>query len=85
MSYRVAVANSAKRDLRHLDANLQRRIAIRLHTLKNTPRPGGVTKLRDRANEWRIRVGDYRIIYEIDDNELLVTVLRIRHRREAYR
>jgi mRNA interferase RelE/StbE len=85
MSYRVAVANSAKRDLRHLDPNLQRRIAIRLRALKNTPRPAGVAKLRNRENEWRIRVGDFRIIYEIDDEEHLVTVLRIRHRREAYR
>jgi mRNA interferase RelE/StbE len=85
MSYRVALTNAAKRDLRHFIPNLQQRVAIRLQALKDTPRPAGAVKLRDRENEWRIRVGDYRIIYQIDDDERLVTVLRISHRREAYR
>jgi mRNA interferase RelE/StbE len=53
--------------------------------LEDAPRPPGVVKLRNVENEWRIRVGDYRIIYEIDEDEQLVIVLRIAHRREAYR
>ncbi|HXW01074.1 MAG TPA: type II toxin-antitoxin system RelE/ParE family toxin [Anaerolineae bacterium] len=52
--------------------------------LLTDPRPSGVTKLRGTENEWRIRVGDYRVIYEIDDDKHVVTILRIRHRREAY-
>jgi mRNA interferase RelE/StbE len=85
MRYVVALTNAAKNDLRHLDPNLQHRLAVRLQILAGTPRPTGVVKLRNRTNEWRIRVGDYRIIYEIDDNEHQVTILRISHRREAYR
>jgi mRNA interferase RelE/StbE len=85
MSYHIAIANSAKRDMRRLDSSLQQRVAIRLQVLRNNPRPSGVKKSRDRENEWRIRVGDYRIIYEIDDDERLIVILRIKHRREAYR
>jgi mRNA interferase RelE/StbE len=85
MTYHIVIANSAKRDLRRLDSALQRRIAIRLQVFKGTPRPTGASKLRGRKDQWRIRVGDYRIIYEIDEDEQLVIVLRIAHRREAYR
>ena len=53
--------------------------------LISNPRPPGVIKLRGAENEWRIRVGDYRIIYEIDDDKRLIAILRIRHRREVYR
>lgn len=85
MSYHLVIANSAKRDMRHLEPSLQQRVAIRLQILSDTPRPSGVKKLRDRENQWRIRVGDYRVIYEIDDDEHLIVILRIKHRREAYR
>jgi mRNA interferase RelE/StbE len=85
MRYHIAIANSAKRDMRRLDSSLQRRIAIRLQVLRNTSRPSGAKKLRGRKNEWRIRVGDHRVIYEVDEDERLVVILRIKHRREAYR
>ena len=85
MSYQVVLGRVAKRDLQHLDRVWQRRVAKHLQTLIDAPRPSGVVKLRGAENEWRIRVGDYRIIYEIDDNKSLVTILRIRHRRQAYR
>lgn len=85
MTYQVVLGKTAKSDLHHLDATWQRRVAKQLLTLTTDPRPSGVTKLRGVENEWRIRVGDYRIIYEIDDEKRIVTVLRIRHRREVYR
>ncbi len=85
MSYHLVIANSAKRDMRRLEPSLQQRVAIRLQILSDTPRPSGVKKLRDRENQWRIRIGDYRVIYEIDDDEHLIVILRIKHRREAYR
>ncbi|GAB4528905.1 MAG: type II toxin-antitoxin system RelE/ParE family toxin [Anaerolineae bacterium] len=85
MSYHVVIANSAKRDLRRLSSDLQRRIAARLEALKSTSRPAGASKLRNREGQWRIRVGDYRIIYQIDEDKRLVIILRIKHRREAYR
>jgi len=56
-----------------------------LLALEDEPRPHGVVKLSGTVNEWRIRIGDYRIIYEIDDEEQRVTILRIAHRRQVYR
>ncbi|MCK6627257.1 MAG: type II toxin-antitoxin system RelE/ParE family toxin [Anaerolineae bacterium] len=85
MTYQVVLGKTAKSDLRHLEATWQRPVAKQLLTLTTDPRPSGVTKLRGVENEWRIRVGDYRVIYEIDDEKRMVTVLRIRHRREVYR
>jgi mRNA interferase RelE/StbE len=85
MSHRVIISDAAKRDLRHLDKVLQQRVAARLQTLAIEPRPPGVLKLRGRENQWRLRVGDYRILYEVDDAAKLVRILRIAHRREVYR
>jgi len=85
MSYQVLLRPGAERQRRKLDDQTRRRINQALLSLEETPRPAGVVKLRGVENEWRIRVGDYRIVYEIDDDERLVTILRIRHRREAYR
>jgi mRNA interferase RelE/StbE len=56
----------------------------RLENLAFNPRPPGCKKLQGGENEWRIRVGDYRVVYTIDDTKLLVEVTRIRHRSEAY-
>jgi mRNA interferase RelE/StbE len=85
MSYQLALGRVAKRDLQRLDKVWQRHVAKHLQALIDAPRPSGVVKLRGAENEWRIRVGDYRIIYEIDDDKRLVTILRIRHRRQVYR
>lgn len=85
MTYQVLLGKTAKSDLQHLEVAWQRRVTKQLLTLTTDPRPSGVTKLRGVENEWRIRVGAYRIIYEIDDEKRTVTVLRIRHRREVYR
>jgi mRNA interferase RelE/StbE len=53
--------------------------------LAHTPRPAGVKKLVGSRSDWRIRIGEYRIIYEIDDTAKTVTVLQVEHRRDAYR
>jgi mRNA interferase RelE/StbE len=60
------------------------RIVARLEDLRSAPRPPGCKKLKGGDNEWRIRVGDYRIVYVIDDEARTVEVTRIAHRREAY-
>lgn len=85
MSYQVSLRPGAERQRRKLDDRTRRRINDALLSLEEEPRPHGVVKLRNTVNEWRIRVGDYRIIYEIDEDEHLVIILRIKHRREAYR
>jgi mRNA interferase RelE/StbE len=83
--YSVQLAPGAERDLAALDKPVQRRVAARIDALAENPRPAGVTKLQGEANAWRIRVGDYRILYTIEDRRLVVLVIKIGHRREVYR
>ncbi len=83
-SYRVALAASAEKELRELPSKLAARVVSRLEHLADVPRPSGCKKLKGGDCEWRIRVGDYRIVYEIDDAAKTVDVTRIAHRREVY-
>ena len=83
--YRVFLERAAERDLRRLPARLHNRIISAIHALVDEPRPSGCRKLAGSDRDWRIRVGDYRIIYEIDDAAKEIRVNRVRHRREVYR
>jgi mRNA interferase RelE/StbE len=83
-SYHVALTLSAEKELKELSSQLVDRIAPRLENLASNPRPQGCKKLQGGDKEWRIRVGDYRVVYTIDDARLLVEVTRIRHRSEVY-
>jgi mRNA interferase RelE/StbE len=83
--YAVLLRPAAGRDRRHLPPDIRRRISELLLALETDPRPMGTVKLAGQQNRWRMRVGDYRIIYEIADAADQVLVLRIAHRREAYR
>jgi len=83
-SYRVALTASAERELHSLPAQVVARIVPRLEHLASAPRPPGCKKLKGGDKEWRIRVGDYRVVYEIDDRARTVDVTRIAHRREVY-
>ncbi len=85
MAYQVELRPAALRDFKRLPLEIQRRIRPAVDRLAANPRPPGVDKLAARGNRYRIRVGDYRIVYEIRDAVLLVMVFRIAHRREAYR
>ncbi len=83
--YEVYLESAAERDLRKLPADTFHRIIPRIHALAETPRPAGCRKLTGSESDWRIRIGDYRIVYEIDDVEKIVRIFGVRHRREAYR
>jgi mRNA interferase RelE/StbE len=83
--YRVVVERSAEKDLRKLPVDVRFRVANALRSLANNPRPVGSRKLAGTKHDWRIRVSDYRVIYEIADSIKVVRVYRIRHRREVYR
>jgi len=83
-SYQVLLASSAEKELKKVPSNLLTRILSRLEALASNPRPSGCKKLTGGDREWRIRVGDYRVVYTIDDTKALVEVTRIRHRREVY-
>jgi len=82
--YRVTFAASAKRELIALSVNAIERIQPRIRELANDPRPPGCKKLRGARNLWRIRVGDYRVVYTVNDTAKTVDVTRIAHRREVY-
>lgn len=84
MTYRIVLAPPAARQLRKFDPHVRRRIQAAIELLANEPRPPLANKLVGGSGEWRIRTGDYRIVYEIEDGRLLVLVLRVGHRREIY-
>ena len=82
--YEVLLERAAERELKRLSPEMFQRIIHHIKTLAETPRPTGCHKITGSRSDWRIRVGNYRIIYEIDEKEKTVRVMRIRHRREAY-
>lgn len=85
-NYRVFLKRSAEKQLEAIgSAADRRRIADRIRTLADNPRPVGSEKLAGREDRIRVRQGDYRILYSVDDEERMVTVVRIAHRRDAYR
>ena len=83
MRYRVIVPKSVQKELDRLPDEVVRRILARLAQLETAPRPVDVRKLKGRE-AWRIRVGDYRVIYEIHDDKIVVLIVRVRHRKNAY-
>lgn len=84
MSYRIEVAPAAVRQLRKLDRGAQRRVQAAIELLAGEPRPNGAKKLAGGDGEWRVRTGDYRVVYQIHDNVLLVLVVAVGHRRDIY-
>ena len=84
MRYTVTLERGPQRALDSLRGDIYHRIIEALRGLADNPRPHGVKKLKGCRDYWRIRVGDYRIIYTIQDDRLLVTVLRIGNRRDVY-
>jgi mRNA interferase RelE/StbE len=84
-SYRIEFARSAERDLRRIDRPVVPRIVSAIAGLEANPRPPGTKKLVGADRTYRLRVGDYRVIYTVDDSVFIVSVDRIRHRREVYR
>ena len=83
--YEVTFRPAALRALRKLPTTISTRFITEIERLKINPRPHGATKLAGQLSIYRIRVGDYRILYEIQDKQLLVIVIDLGHRREIYR
>ena len=84
-SLRIEFARSATKDLRGIDRKWIPRIVAQIASLADDPRPAGCKKLVGSEHTYRIRIGDYRVIYEILDDVLVVLIVRIRHRRDVYR
>jgi mRNA interferase RelE/StbE len=82
--YEVEFKTSAAKEFRKLAPEIKYRIREGINALKTEPRPVGVKKLVEEFSLCRIRLGDYRIIYEIDDSEQILLITRVRHRSDAY-
>ncbi len=85
MPYQIIIRPTAEKSLDKIPLPARRRIADALEALRGDPRPAGVVKLTGDENLWRIRVGNYRVVYEIHDDRLIVLVLRVAHRKDVYR
>jgi len=85
VAYKVVFKPSADKALSKLPVDIQRRIVAAVDGLAMEPRPAGVVKMAGDDNLWRVRVGEYRIVYEIHDGLLIVLVLRVAHRRDVFR
>ncbi len=83
--YAVILADSARRELERLPAQTVQRILHAVTELRDNSRPLGSKKIVGSESTYRIRVGQYRVIYEVDDHQRIVLVTRIRHRKDAYR
>lgn len=85
MSYTVIIPKPVQKQLDNLPEDIRQRITAKILSLTIEPRPIGVKKLKGFDNEYRVRVGDYRIRYEVNDKILTVLVLHCKHRRNIYR
>ena len=82
--YSISFVRSARKELESLSDQLIRRVLPKIESLSRNPRPSGGKKLKGSNDLWRIRVGEYRVVYSIVDREVRVEVIAIRHRSQAY-
>jgi mRNA interferase RelE/StbE len=85
VSYSVDFSKAARKQFKKLPLDVQERIQSKINELAIEPRPNGVKKIQGEENSYRIRVGDYRVVYDIFDDILLITVIRVKHRSQVYR
>jgi mRNA interferase RelE/StbE len=83
-SYAVELKPSARKELESLPDSVLPRVVRRLELLAHDPRPAGCKKLKGYKDQWRLRIGDWRVVYVVEDKARLVSVTRIAHRREVY-
>jgi len=83
--YNVQFVASAAKEFRALPTDIKRRVGVAVEILRKNPRSADAHKLRAHERLYRIRVGHYRVVYEIDDQSRIIRITRVRHRREVYR
>jgi mRNA interferase RelE/StbE len=83
--YSVRLKRSAEKQIKVLPRDIADRVAVAINGLAANPRPNGSKKLKGLNSTYRIRVADYRIVYSIEDSELIIEVIKVAHRREVYR
>jgi mRNA interferase RelE/StbE len=85
MNYQITFSRSARKELQKLEENLLHKIFSKIQMLGDNPKPSGCRKLQSYENLWRIRIGDYRVLYSIEENEKIIDIVAVRHRKEAYK
>ncbi len=85
MNYKIIIPKPVQKQLNKIPQPQLNRILTAVRLLKENPRPDGVKKLKSLVNTYRIRVGDYRVIYKINDQELMIVLLNSDHRKDVYR
>jgi mRNA interferase RelE/StbE len=85
MTYTIITPKTVQKQLDALPDDVYDRIAEKIEQLVEDPRPDGVVKMKGSDHEYRIRIGDYRVRYEIDDKELIILLLQCKHRKDVYR
>lgn len=84
MKYEIRIKKSAQKEIKALPKNVIKRVLNKIKQLAEEPRPSGCRKIVGTENTWRIRVGNYRIIYNVFDEILLIEVIAVKHRKDAY-
>lgn len=85
MAYEIQLTSRAQKSLKKLEKRVLAKIASIIDSLETDPRPNGVKKMKGHDNRYRVREGDYRVVYQIDDGKLLVLIIDIGHRKDIYR
>lgn len=85
MSYQVEFSKRATKQFKAISLEIQLRLRPKIDALADEPRPSGVVKLSGEADLYRIRVGDYRVVYQVEDENLIVLIIKLGHRSEIYR
>ncbi|MEH2026573.1 type II toxin-antitoxin system RelE family toxin [Nostoc sp.] len=85
MSYAIVISKSVQKQIDNLPNDVALRVIEKMQNLASQARPDGIVKLKGSDNEYRIRIGDYRVRYEIDDESQLVQILQCKHRKDVYR
>jgi len=85
IKYQIKFKSSSAKEFKNLPSNIQKRMGLVLEKIRENPRMSGVIKLQGDEKLYRIRVGDYRLVFEIDDSQKLIRVTRVRHRQDVYK
>jgi mRNA interferase RelE/StbE len=85
MKYKVIIKRTAQKEIKSLPKSVIKKVVIKIQDLTNNPRPSGSKKIVGTSDTWRVRVGNYRIIYDVFDEVLVVEVIAVRHRKDAYK
>ncbi len=85
MLYVLEVKKNVLKAIARLDSGVQRQIAEVLKNLVSHPYPSGSRKIQGRADTWRVRVGKFRVVYEVHDERLVICVVRVAHRKDVYK